>query len=205
MINKVYNSTIIIGITLSYVILGFSYHELYVDLQKDVRLLDSIGFSLFQITHVLLFTRMYLSNKIEKYNFLLLVPIIIQLIDLIPIELLHSLKFTLVSILSIIIGWLTVILNINGNQQKKFILVLLIGIISLIVSWTPSVTVLYSIDNPNNAINQFGLDLLRFDRLDIFEKSGIIYQSSKTIYLLVIIYWVLSSQFGFTREQITEK
>jgi hypothetical protein len=206
MINKAYNSTIIIGITLSYIILGFSYHELYLDGQKDVRLLDSIGYSLFQITHVLLFTRIYLSKKIRKFKILLLIPILVQMIDLIPIEFLHSLKFTLISILSVIIGWLILLINLNINQQKKFYLLIIIGMLSLLFRWTPSAIVLYSLDNSSNALYHFGLEVLKFDRFKLIEKSGIINLSiSDSLYLLTTIYLVISYKFGVFRKQFVEK
>ncbi len=130
--STLYSSTITLGFVLSYIILGYSNYLIRIDVLKNVEILESIGNSLFQISNVLLFTIIYLRNRIEKYNKLLLIPIIIQLIDLVPIELLHSLKFSLVSTLSIIIGWITIMFNMYLTNQKIIAGLILMGVICLI-------------------------------------------------------------------------
>lgn len=186
---KLNNWTIIIGTTLSYLVLGYSNYQFSIKQIEDVSVLESIGYSLFQFSHMILFMNIYLNNKNEKFNNFLLIPIIIQLVDLVPIEILHSLKFSLVSILSIIIGWITVTLNLYPKGQKRIVGVIIVGIISLIITWFPSVTLLNSIDNPNGDLYKIGLDIFRFDHFFLFGKFQIFYQSiSNTIYYLSVIY-----------------
>jgi hypothetical protein len=175
--------TFIIGLILSYLILGWSNHFILVNGVPQVRLSESIGYSLFQISHVLLFTSIYLSNRIEKFNKFLLIPIIIQLIDLIPFELLQSVKFNLFSTLSIIIGWITVMIHSNENNQKRIAGLILISVICLIVSSIPGFLVLTSLDNPKGDIFQFGVKVFGLDNFTLHSEKGNFYQSfSLTIY-----------------------
>ncbi len=173
---------------LSYLILGWSNHFIIINGVPYVRLSESIGYSLFQISHVLLFTSIYLSNRIGKFNKLLLIPIIIQLIDLIPIELLHSLRFSLISTLSIIIGWITIMIDSYANNQKRIAGLILIGVICLIVSSIPGFLALTSLDNPKGDVFKFGVKVFGLDSFTLHGEIGNFYQYfSQTIYFVVSI------------------
>ncbi len=183
---KLISSTIIVGMILSYLILGWSNHFITINGVPNVRLSESIGYSLFQISHVLLFASIYLSNRIEKFNKLLLVPIIIQLVDLIPIELLQSVRFSLISTLSIIIGWITVMVHMYEINQKRIAGLILVGVICLEVSSIPGFLVLTSLDNPKGEVFQFGVKVFGIDTFTLHGEAGNFYQySSQTIYLIV--------------------
>lgn len=189
---KLSTPTIIIGLILSYLILGWSNHLIIINGVPQVRLSESIGYSLFQISHVLLFTSIYLSKRIEKFNKLLLIPIIIQLIDLIPIELLQSVRFSLISTLSIIIGWITVMIHSNENNQKRIAGLILLSVICLVVSSIPGLLVLTSLDNPKGDVFQFGVKVFGWDTFTLYGKSGNFYQYfSQTIYLLMVTTFVI--------------
>lgn len=186
---KLSTPTIIIGLILSYLILGWSNHFIIVNGVPNVRLSESIGYSLFQISHVLFFTSIYLSNRIEKFNKLLLIPIIIQLIDLIPIELLHSLKFSLLSTLSIITGLLTIMVNMYSTDQKTIGGLILTCVVCLIITSIPGITVLTSLSNPNGLVYQFGTKIFGLDNFNVIFKTGNFYQSfSCSIYLMIVIF-----------------
>jgi hypothetical protein len=188
MTTKLSTPTIIVGIILSYLILGWSNHFIIINGVPQVRLSESIGYSLFQISHVLLFTVIYLSNRIEKFNKLLLIPIIIQLIDLIPIELLQSVKFSLISTLSIIIGWIIIMIQTYENNQKRISGLILISVICLIVTSIPGFLVLTSLDNPKGDVFQFGVNIFGLDNFTLYGKSGNFYQSfSITTYTILVI------------------
>ncbi len=192
---KLTTPTIIIGIILSYLILGWSNYFIKINGVPDVRLSESIGYSLFQISHILLFTSIYLSNRIEKFNKLLLVPIIIQLIDLVPIELIHSLKFSLISTLSIIVGWLIVMINMSSTNQKKTTKFILIGIVCLIVSSIPGILTLTSLSNPTGSIFQFGVRVFGMDNFSLNGESGNFYQSfSQTIYSIFVVFYTVRNK-----------
>lgn len=185
---KLTTPTIIIGIILSYLILGWSNYFIKINGVPDVRLSESIGYSLFQISHILLFTSIYLSNRIEKFNKLLLIPIIIQLIDLIPFELLQSVRFSLISTLSIIIGWITIMIHTYKKNHKRIASLILISVICLIVSSIPGFLVLTSLDNPKGDLFQFGVEVFGLDNFTLHGKTGNFYQSfSITTYTLVVI------------------
>ncbi len=189
---KLYTPTIIVGIVLSYITLSYSNYLIRIDDLKDIELTDSIGNSLFQISHVLLFTSIYISNRIEKFSKLLLIPIIIQLIDLIPLELLHSLKFSLISTLSIIIGWITIIIHSYENNQKKIAGLILICVICLIVSSIPGITTLTSLENPKGDVFQFGVKVFGVDNFNLIGETISFHQSfSLTIYLLMVTTFVI--------------
>lgn len=186
---KLSTPTIIIGLIFSYLILGWSNHFIKINGVPQVRLSESIGYSLFQISHVLIFTSIYLNKRIEKFNYLLIIPIIVQLIDLIPIELLHSLKFSLISTLSIIIGWIAIMFDSNEKNQNKVVGLILISVVCLIVSSIPGITTLTSLDNPNGDIFQFGVKVFGLDNFTLHSETGNFYQSfSITSYSLLIIY-----------------
>ena len=192
---KLSTSSIILGIILSYLILGWSNYFIKINGVPNVRLSESIGYSLFNISHVLLFTSIYLSNRIEKFNKLLLIPIIIQLIDLVPIELLHSLKFSLVSTLSIIVGWLIVMINTYTTNQKRTSEFILICIICLIVSSIPGILTLTSLSNPTGSVFQFGVRVFGIDNFTLKGELGNFYQSfSQTIYSLIVIFYVIKNK-----------
>lgn len=192
---KLTTPTIIIGIILSYLILGWSNYFITINGVPDVRLSESIGYSLFQISHILLFTSIYLSNRIEKFNKLLLIPIIIQLIDLVPIELLHSLKFSLVSTLSIIVGWLIVMVNMYSTNQKRTSELVLIGIVCLILSSIPGILTLTSLSNPTGSIFQFGVRVFGIDNFSLNGESGNFYQSfSQTIYSIIVVLYTIRNR-----------
>jgi hypothetical protein len=160
-----------------------------IDDLKDIELSDSIGNSLFQISHVLLFTSIYLSNRIEKYNKLLLIPIIVQLIDLVPIELLHSLKFSLISTLSIIIGWITIMIHSYENNQKRIAGLILISVICLTVSSIPGILTLISLSNTKGDVFQLGVKVFGIDNFTLHGKTSNFYQSfSITLYTLLVIF-----------------
>jgi hypothetical protein len=185
--SKLSSTTIIVGILLSYLVLGYSNYLIRIDELKNVKIIESIGYSLFQISHVILFINIYQSNRVEKLNNLLLIPIIIQLIDLVPIELLHSLKFSLVSTFSIIIGWITVMLYMYSTNQKKILGLILIGVICLIINWIPSISIINSLNNEN----QLGVKLFGMDYFFLIGTPILFYQSiSDTVYTLVCIYFV---------------
>lgn len=189
---KLYSTTIILAILLSYLILGWSNHFIIINGVPQVKLSESIGYSLFQISHVLFFISIYLSNRIEKFNKLLLIPIIIQLIDLIPIELLHSLKFSLISTLSIIIGWIAIMIDSNEKNQKKIVGLILTCVICLIVSLTPGITTLTSLSNPTGEVFQFGVKVFGLDNFTLQGKTGTFYQSfSISIYSFLVILLLL--------------
>ena len=189
---KLFTPTIIIGILLSYISLSYSNYMIRIDDLKDFELSDSIGNSLFQISHVLLFTSIYLSDRIEKYNKLFLIPIIVQLIDLVPIELLHSLKFSLISTLSIIIGWITIMIHSYENNQKKIAGLILICVICLIVSSIPGITTLTSLENPKGDVFQFGVKVFGVDNFNLIGETISFHQSfSLTIYLLMVTTFVI--------------
>jgi hypothetical protein len=189
---KLYPSTIIFGIVLSYIFLSYSNYLIRIDDVKNIELSDSFGNSFFQISHVLLFTSLYLNSKIEKFNKLLLIPIIILLVDLVPIELLHSLKVSLISTLSIIIGWITIMVNMYSTNQKRTGEFILIGVICLIVSSIPGFITLISLSNPNGGLYQFGFNVSRLDNFKLIGESVNYYQSfSLTIYSVVCILLVI--------------
>jgi hypothetical protein len=187
---KLYNPTIIVGIILSYVSLSYSNYMIRIDDLKNVELSDSIGNSLFQISHVLLFTSIYLSNRIEKLNRLLLIPIIVQLIDLIPIELLHSLKFSLISTLSIIIGWITILKHSYENNQKRDAGLILILILCLLFSSIPGTLTIttHSLSNPTGDVYKFGMKMFSLDNFSLIGNTVSFHQSlSLTIYSILFI------------------
>lgn len=189
---KLFSPTIITGIILSYLILGWSNHFIIINGVPQVRLSESIGYSLFQISHVLLFTSIYLSNRIEKFNKLLLIPIIIQLIDLIPIELLQSVRFSLISTLSLIIGWITIMIQTNENNQKRISALILVSVICLIGSSIPGFLVLTSLDNPKGEVFQFGVKVFGVDNFTLHGRTGNFYQLfSLTIYSMLSILLLL--------------
>lgn len=189
---KLTSPSVIVGMILSYLILGWSNHFITINGVSNVRLSESIGYSLFQISHVLLFTSIYLSNRIEKFNKFLLVPIIIQLVDLVPIELLQSVRFSLISTLSIIIGWITVMVHEYGNNQKRIAGLILISVICLVVSSIPGFLVLTSLDNPKGEVFQFGVKVFGLDTFTLHGETGNFYQYfSQTIYSIVSILLVL--------------
>jgi hypothetical protein len=189
---KLTTPSVIVGMILSYLILGWSNHFITINGVPNVRLSESIGYSLFQISHVLLFTSIYLSNRIEKFNKLLLVPIIIQLVDLVPIELLQSVRFSLISTLSIIIGWITVMVHVYGNNQKRIAGLILISVICLVVSSIPGFLVLTSLDNPKGEVFQFGVKVFGLDTFTLHGESGNFYQYfSQTIYSIVSILLIM--------------
>jgi hypothetical protein len=192
---KLYTPTIIVGIILSYITLSYSNYLIRIDDLKDVELTDSIGNSLFQISHVLLFTSIYISNRIEKFNKLLLIPIVIQLIDLIPIELLHSLKFSLISTLSIIIGWITVMIHMYENNKKKNSGLILMGVICLLFSSIPGTLTLTtkSLSNPTGNVYKFGMKMFSLDNFNLIGEIISFHQSfSITIYSILLVFFVLS-------------
>jgi hypothetical protein len=192
---KLYTPTIIVGIILSYITLSYSNYLIRIDDLKDVELTDSIGNSLFQISHVLLFTSIYISNRIEKFNKLLLIPIVIQLIDLIPIELLHSLKFSLISTLSIIIGWITVMIHMYENNKKKNSGLILMGVICLLFSSIPGTLTLTtkSLSNPTGNVYKFGMKMFSLDNFNLIGETVSFHQSfSITIYSILLVFFVLS-------------
>lgn len=192
---KLSTPTIIVGILLSYLILGWSNHFITINGVPNVRLSESIGYSLFQISHVLIFTTIYLSNRIEKFNKLLLIPIIIQLIDLIPFELLQSVRFSLISTLSIIIGWIIIMIHNYKNNQKMITGLILINVICLIVSSIPGFLVLTSLDNPNGGVFQFGVKVFGLDTFTLHGESGNFYQYfSQTIYSLIVVYYTIKNK-----------
>lgn len=192
---KLYTPTIIVGIVLSYITLSYSNYLIRIDDLKDVELTDSIGNSLFQISHVLLFTSIYISNRIEKFSKLLLIPIIIQLIDLIPLELLHSLKFSLISTLSIIIGWITVIIHTYENNRKKNSGLILMGVICLLFNSIPGTLTLTtkSLSNPTGNVYKFGMKMFSLDNFNLIGETVSFHQSfSITIYSILLVFFVLS-------------
>ncbi len=192
---KLYTPTIIVGIVLSYITLSYSNYLIRIDDLKDVELTDSIGNSLFQISHVLLFTSIYISNRIEKFSKLLLIPIIIQLIDLIPLELLHSLKFSLISTLSIIIGWITVIIYTYENNRKKNSGLILMGVICLLFNSIPGTLTLTtkSLSNPTGNVYKFGMKMFSLDNFNLIGETVSFHQSfSITIYSILLVFFVLS-------------
>lgn len=189
---KLSTPTIIVGLLLSYLILGWSNHFIIVNGVPNVRLSESIGYSLFQISHVLLFISIYLSNRVEKFNKLLLIPIIIQLIDLIPFELLQSVRFSLISTLSIIIGWITIMIHTYKNNQKRIAGLILISVICLIVSSIPGFLVLTSLDNPKGDVFQFGVKVFGLDTFTLHGETGNFYQYfSQSIYSIVSILFII--------------
>jgi hypothetical protein len=191
---KLYTPTIIIGIILSYISLSYSNYLIRIDDLKDIELSDSIGNSLFQISHVLLFTSIYLSNRIEKFNKLLLIPIIIQLVDLVPIESLHSLKFSLISTLSIIIGWITIMIHSYENNQKRVAGLILTGVICLLFSSIPGTITLTtkSLSNPIGDVYKFGVKMFSIDNFNLIGETISFHQSfSLTIYTLVSILLII--------------
>lgn len=186
---KLITPSIISGIILSYLILGWSNHLITINGVPNVRLSESIGYSLFQISHVLLFTSIYLSNIIGKLNKLLLIPIIIQLIDLVPIELLQSVRFSLISTLSIIIGWITIMVHMYEINQKRVAGLILISVICLVVSSIPGFLVLTSSDNPKGELFQFGVKVFGLDSFTLHGETGNFYQYfSQTIYSAVSVF-----------------
>lgn len=191
---KLYTPTIIVGIILSYISLSYSNYMIRIDDLKDVELSDSIGNSLFQISHVLLFTSIYLSNRIEKYNKLLLIPIIVQLIDLVPIELLHSLKFSLISTLTIIIGWITIMIHFYESNQKRIAGLILTGVICLLFSSIPGTITLTtkSLSNPTGDVYKFGMKMFSLDNFNLIGETVSFHQSfSITIYSILLVFFVL--------------
>lgn len=189
---KLSTISVILGMILSYLILGWSNHFITINGVPNVRLSESIGYSLFQISHVLLFISIYLSNRIEKFNKLLLVPIIIQLVDLVPIELLQSVRFSLISTLSIIIGWITVMVHMYEINQKRISGLILVSVICLVVSSIPGFIVLTSLDNPKGEVFQFGVKVFGLDTFTLHSAIGNFYQYfSQTIYSIVSIILVL--------------
>ena len=165
-----------------------------IDDLNNVELSDSIGNSLFQISHVLLFTCIYLSNKIEKFNKLLLIPIIVQLIDLIPIELLHSLKFSLISTLSIMIGWIIIMKHSYENNQKREAGLILIGVICLLFSSIPGTITLTtkSLSNPTGDVYKFGMKMFSLDNFNLIGDTVSFHQSfSITVYSIVSILFII--------------
>lgn len=194
---KIYPPTIIIGIILSYITLSYSNYLISIDDLKDVELTDSIGNSLFQISHVLLFTSIYISNRIERLNKLLLIPIIIQLIDLIPIELLHSLKFSLISTLSIIIGWITVMIHTYENNKKKNSGLILTGVICLLFSSIPGTVTLTtkSLSNPTGDVYKFGMKMFSLDNFNLIGETVSFHQSfSLTIYSVIVVLFSIKNK-----------
>lgn len=186
--SKLIKPSVIFGMILSYLMFGWSNHFITINGVPNVRLSESIGYSLFQISHVLLFTSIYLSNRIEKFNKLLLVPIIIQLVDLIPIELLQSVRFSLISTLSIIIGWITVMVHMYEINQKRIAGLIFVGVICLVVSSIPGFLVLTSLDNPKGEVFQFGVKVFGLDTFTLHGRTGNFYQYfSQTIYSIVSI------------------
>ncbi len=182
---KFFSPFIIGGIILSYLVLSYSNYLIMIDDLTNIELSDSIGNLLFKIYHVLIFTSIYLSKRIEKYNKLLLIPIIVQLLDSLPIELLHSLKFSLVSTLSIIIGWIIILISTIKNNQKKTSEFLIIGVVCLVVSSIPGITTLTSLSN-SGAFSQFGFQVFRLDNFQFLCEPIYLYQSfSITVYSLV--------------------
>ena len=191
---KLYTPTIIVGIILSYISLSYSNYLIRIDDLKDVELSDSIGNSLFQISHVLLFTSIYLSNRIEKFNRLLLIPIIVQLIDLIPMELLHSFKFSLISTLSIIIGWITIMKHSYENNQKRVAGLIFIVIICLIFNSIPGTLTITtnSLSNPTGDVYKFGMKMFSLDNFNLVGEAVSFHQSfSISVYSIVSILLVL--------------
>lgn len=187
---KLITPTTIVGIILSYLFLSYSNYLIRIDFLKNVELSDSIGNSLFQISHVLLFTSIYLSNRIEKFNRFLLIPIIVQLIDLIPIELLHSLKFSLISTFSIIIGWIVIMKHSYENNQKRDAGLILIGIICLLFSSIPGTLTLStkSLSNPTGDVYKFGMNMFSLDNFNLIGETVSFHQSfSITIYSFLFI------------------
>lgn len=177
-----YNSTILVGIVLSYIILGYSNYLIRIDELINVEIIESIGNSLFQISHVLLFINIYHGNRNEKFNNMLLIPIIIQLIDLVPIELLHSINFSLISTFSIIIGWTIIIYNMYLTNEKRIAGLIFVGVISLMISWIPSISIV---------THEFGVKLFSIDHFFLSRTPILFYQSiSNTIYTLICIYIV---------------
>lgn len=187
--NIFFTPTIILGIILSYFILGWSNYFIRINDVPNVSLSESIGYSLFQISHVLFFISIYLRNRIDIFNKILLIPIIIQVIDLVPIDLLHSLKFSLFSTLSIILGLLTIVVNMYLIGQMRITGIVLIGVVCLIVSSIPGITVLTSLSNPNGFVYQFGTKIFGLDNFNVICKTGNFYQSfSSSIYSLIVIF-----------------
>lgn len=189
-----FTPTIIGGIILSYLVLSYSNYLISLDDLRNIELSDSIGNSLFQITHVLLFISIYLSNRIEKFEKLLLIPIIVQLVDLVPIELLHSLKFSLISTLSIIIGWITILVNIYENNQKKIAGLILLSIICLIFSSIPGTITLttQSLSNTTGDVYRFGMKMFSIDNFNLIGETVSFHQSfSITIYTIASIFFII--------------
>lgn len=179
----------IVGIIFSYFIIGCSNNFIEISDVPKVSLAESVGNSFFQISHVLLFASIYLRQKINRFNKLLLIPIIVQLVDLVPIELLHSLRFSIVSTLSIIIGWVIVIANIYPTKQKKFVGLISLGVICLIISLIPGLTILTSLSNPNGGILQFGVKVFGVDNFKLNFHSVVFNQLiSISTYSILSIY-----------------
>lgn len=191
---KLITPTIIVGIILSYLVLSYSNYLIRIDDLRNVELSDSIGNSLFQITHLLLFISIYLSNRIEKFKKLLLIPIIVQLVELVPLELFHSLKFSLISTVSIIIGWITILVNIYENNQKKIAGLILLSIICLIFSSIPGTITLTtkSLSNTTGDVYRFGMKMFSIDNFSLIGETLIFHQSfSITIYTIASIFFII--------------
>jgi hypothetical protein len=186
--SKIYNFTIIFGISVSFLINGYSNYFISIDRIPDLNLNEVLGNPLFQISHIILFTRSILKNNGYRFNQILLIPIVLLLIDLIPLELFHSLKLGLLSTFSIILGWGVL------SVQKKSFGIIGIGVICLIVSMIPGITTISSIDNLNGTFYQFGLKVYGFDNFTISNSTiGFSQSFSLLIYSISTIKFVLGN------------
>lgn len=197
MTNKITSSLLALGLIFGYLILGYSNYKVRIDDLKDVLFLEQIGNILFQMCHLLVFAGIYFNNRLLGRK-LLLIPIIVQLIDILPIDMLHSLKFNLLSQFSIGIGWLFLIFECNRVRNVKYVWIYICALFLLIIGVIPGFSFLVSNIDSNVLIYKIGV---KIDSLDSFNVSisnlGTINQSlSLTLYILLVIYSVFDFKKG---------
>lgn len=192
MANKITSSLLALGLIFGYMILGYSNYKVRIDDLKDVLFLEQIGNSLFQMCHLLVFAGIYFNNRLMDRVKILLIPIIVQLIDILPFYMLNSLIFNLFSQFSIGIGWLYLIYECIRARNVKYVWIYICVLFLLIIGVIPRLSFLVSNMDSNALIYKIGV---KIESLDSFSVSipnlGSINQSlSLTLYTLLVIYSV---------------
>lgn len=182
----------ILGIISSFLILGFTNYLVKISDVPDFKLQEFIGNSLFQLSHILLFTGCFICNPGGKFSKVLLLPILVQLVDIVPIDYLYSLKFSLISTLSVIVGWGIILIQTYQEIPKKINLGVLLMIISMVISSIPGLTTLTSLSEPNGSLFRFGIWVFGTDYFSISSSFGNFDQTfSLLIYSVLFIKFVI--------------
>jgi hypothetical protein len=198
MIKKITSSLLVIGLIISYLILGYSNSKVRIDDSKDVLFLVQIGDTLFNLCHILIFAVIYFNNRLLDHVQLLIFPILVQFLDILPIDLLHSLKFSLFSMFSIGFGWLYLTYECIRVKNTKYVWIYLCSFFLLIISLIPGSSILFSNVDSKDFIYQIGTKIYSLDSFKVsFWNLGTINQSfSLSIYILLVFYSVSDFRKG---------